>query len=69
MSEAERRFLDASVAVWRAIDAGGEYRGLEVTERGVRLREEERAAWDAYKTELDTGRESDGGDEKVSDEH
>jgi len=50
--DAERAFLDASVAVWREIDAAmerGPYQGIEVTERGVELRRIERDAWERYK--------------------
>lgn len=54
---AEREFLAASVAVWRAIDAAiandPPYKGLEVTEEGRELRIREREAWDLYRSFLD----------------
>lgn len=54
MSAAEREFLDASIAVWREIDRlsaqPGGYPGLPPE---TDLRQRERAAWEAYRAELD----------------
>jgi len=51
----ERRFLDASIAVWREIDrySEDEYQGIEVTEQGTELRRIEREAWNRYRDALD----------------
>jgi hypothetical protein len=55
-SNAEKAFLDASVAVWREIDRlraePGGYRGLD---QSTDLRRRERAAWEKYRAVLDRG--------------
>ena len=51
--DAERAFIDASVAVWREVDrleAEGPYPGIPPESD---LRQRERAAWEAYKAVLD----------------
>ncbi len=54
VEQAEREFLDASVAVWREVDrleAAGPYPGIAPT---TDLRERERAAWERYRCLLDS---------------
>lgn len=53
MRDAEREFLEASVAVWREIDRlteAGPYKGLDAS---TDLRIRERQAWERYRAELD----------------
>jgi hypothetical protein len=56
MTAAEREFLDASVAVWREIDARRDAEGHDVAiekfEHGRELRLRERAAWERYRDEV-----------------
>jgi hypothetical protein len=49
LAEAEQAFLDASVAVWRRIDAVGLQMAKAPTDEDVELRHVERAAWNAYR--------------------
>ena len=47
--EAERAFLDASIAVWRRIDAVGLQMAKAPTDEDVELRHVERATWERYR--------------------
>ena len=57
IEQAEREFIEASVAVWREIDkasalasaAGIGYAGIEDYEHGIALRKAERQAWERYR--------------------
>lgn len=52
--EAERAFLDASVAVWREIDRlDAQPDGYHPTRMSAELRQRERAAWERYRGHLD----------------
>jgi hypothetical protein len=51
--EAEREFLDASIAVWRELDKRVPYTSANALDASTELRKRERVAWERYRSALE----------------